>query len=209
MEAGKTILASLVVHEAQKLPHNPKVLFFYCKHENAERNNFVAIGRSFLAQLHHQDRDLTTYLYQKYCDSSEPVLNSLSLLEEFLLLAFEGCQSGYIIIDGLDECSRDQRKVITQWFRQLIEDLPTSEPDRLRCLFISQNDGSGRKDLAGLPSISIKAEHSLHDIELFNQIELHALRELLELPDEVAGDIIDLVNGENSGIIKSVSSAQE
>ena len=74
---------------------------------------------------------------------------------------------GYIIIDGLDECSRDDRKEIVQWFRSLVEDLPTSEPDRLRCLFVSQDDGFGRKDFSGIASIRIEAEDNRGDIESY------------------------------------------
>ncbi|KAI8630498.1 putative zinc finger protein [Xylariaceae sp. FL1651] len=179
--AGKTILASLVIEEARKLNPAPTVLFFYCKHDNSERDNFVALGRSLLAQFLKQDNGLLSTFYQKSCRGGEAVLTSPALVEELLVLAFGNCKSAYIILDGLDECPRDQRKYITQWFRKLVEDLPNSEPERLRCLFVSQDDGIARKDFAGLASITIRPEDSTHDIKEYSQIEANKLQESCSL----------------------------
>ncbi|KAI0098179.1 putative zinc finger protein [Nemania sp. FL0031] len=175
--AGKTILASVVVDEARRLKPTPRVLFFYCKHKDSERDNFAALGRSLLSQLLKQDDGLLPTFYQKSCRSGESVLTSEPLIEELLNLAFGNCKSAYIIIDGLDECPRDQRKYITQWFRRLVEDLPNDEPQRLRCVFISQDDGIARKDLAGLASIKIEAENNRRDIEEYSRIEAQKLKQ--------------------------------
>jgi len=174
------------VEEAQKLTSNPVVLFFYCKHGNAERDNFLAVARSLLAQLLKQDKDLLFYFYKKCCDSGEAVLNSPALIEELLNLAFKNCQSAYIILDGLDECSREERKIIAQWFRKLVEDLSSSHPDRLRCLFVSQDDGAARKDFAGLASIKIRPEDNKQDIDEFSRIEAGKVKDELGLTDDRA-----------------------
>ncbi|KAI0192374.1 hypothetical protein EV127DRAFT_426763 [Xylaria flabelliformis] len=192
--AGKTILASLVVEEARRLNPAPTVLFFYCKHENTERDNFVALGRSLLAQFLKQDNGLLPSFYQKSCRSGEAVLTSPALIEELLALAFGNCKSAYIILDGLDECPRDQRKHITQWFRKLIEDLPKNEPEKVRCLFVSQDDGVARKDFAGFASIKIKPEDNKHDIEEYSRKEAKTLKENCPLlTDENASTIANAV----------------
>jgi hypothetical protein len=108
--AGKTILASLVVDEVKKLPHSPTVLFFYCKHKNSEQDNFLALARSLLVQLLKQDKGLLPYFYEKCCDSGETILKSEALVEELMLFALKNCKSAYIIIDGIDECPREERK---------------------------------------------------------------------------------------------------
>ncbi|KAF2647502.1 hypothetical protein K491DRAFT_699595 [Lophiostoma macrostomum CBS 122681] len=165
--AGKTVLASLVIEKALELLPTPTVVYFYCRHKDPERDNFRAIARTILSQLLTQDRDLLAYFYRKCCESGEPVLESRSTIESLLKEAFENCKCAYIVIDGLDECSREDRKDIAQWFRALIEDLPTSEPDRLRCLFVSQDDGFARKDLSGLAKIKIEIEDNKTDIESY------------------------------------------
>jgi hypothetical protein len=93
------------------------------------------------------------YFYKKCYSSTETELTSPYLIEELLNFAFKKCKSAYIVLDGLDECAREERKKITQWFRKLVEDLPTSEPERLRCLFVSRDDGVARKDFSGIVSI--------------------------------------------------------
>lgn len=191
--AGKTILASLVVEEAQKLNPMPTVLFFYFKHGDSERDNILALSRSLLVQLLKQDRELLPIFYQKCCCSGEAVLTSTALTEELLELGFGNCKSAYIILDGLDECPREQRKVITRRFRKLVEDLPATAPERLRCLFLSQDDGFARKDFSDLASIQISVEATKHDIEEYCRIEAAKLKESLKMSDEQASKIASTV----------------
>ncbi|KAI0146814.1 hypothetical protein BJ166DRAFT_470922 [Pestalotiopsis sp. NC0098] len=198
--AGKTMLASLVVQKARELRPAPTVLYFYCKHDDPERDNFVALGRSLLSQFLDHDDELLPTFYQKACRSGETVLESSSLVQELLTLAFGNCRSAYIIIDGLDECPRDQRKVITQWFRNMIENLPINEPERLRCLFVSQDDGIARKDFAGLVTIKIRTEDSQQDVEKYCRVEadkLLANHPLLtkDKVDGIARSVADSVKG--------------
>ncbi|KAF2807330.1 putative zinc finger protein [Mytilinidion resinicola] len=197
--AGKSVLASLVVEETQKLASKPVTLFFYCKHNKPSQDNFIALARTLLAQLLQQDKGLLLYLYQKCCDSVEPVLTSPSLVEELLVHAFANCKAAYIIVDGLDECSRAERKIIAQWFRKLVEDLPSSEPDRLRCLFVSQDDSAARKDFSGLASIKITTDDNKGDIEEYCRVEANNLKDLFKLSDErertIASNVASSVKG--------------
>ena len=183
----------------------PRVLFFYCKHNNPERDNFAALGRSLLSQFLKQDDGLLPTFYQKSCRSGESVLTSQALIEELLSLAFGNCKSAYIIIDGLDECPRDERKYITRWFRRLIENLPNTEPERLRCLFISQDDSKARKDFAGLSSIKIEAKDNRSDIETYSLVEAQKLRQSCtsltqEKADAICSAVVDSAGGKTCTI---------
>jgi hypothetical protein len=175
-----------VVEEAQKLTPSVTVLFFYCKHDQPEKNTLHALARNFLLQLLKQDEDLLTYLYRKCCDSGETLLTSRPLIEELLAFAFKSCERAYIIIDGLHECERDERKAITQWFRKLVETLPATEADRLRCLFISQDDGVARKDLVDLVSIKTGAEENKQDILAYSRAEANKLAGIFKLSGQEA-----------------------
>lgn len=181
------------MEEARKLNPAPTVLFFYFKSDNSERDSFIALGRSLLAQFIKQDNGLLPTIWQKSCLSSEAVLSSSTLLEELLKLAFKNCKNAYIILDGLDECPREQRKLITQYFRRLIERLPNTEADRLRCLFISQDDGIARKDFDGIADIKITPEDNQHDIENFSQVEGGKLKEIFPLTDEKVSEMVSKV----------------
>ncbi|KAI9687323.1 MAG: hypothetical protein M1822_002366 [Bathelium mastoideum] len=197
--SGKTVLASLVVEEAHKLPSAPTVLYFYCKYGNSERDNFIALARSLLSQFIQQDEDLLLYLYEQCCDSGEAELKSPSRVEELLQFVFQRCESAYIVLDGLDECGREERKSIAQWFRKLVEDLPISESERLRCLFVSRDDGAARKDFSGLSYIKISLEDSKPDIFDYCRIRAWQFNADFNLSEdrklEIAEDVANKANG--------------
>ncbi|KAF5577104.1 zinc finger domain-containing protein [Fusarium pseudoanthophilum] len=187
--AGKTILTSLIVEEVQKLTPTPRVLFFYCKQSLPGQNTFLSLARSFILQLLNQDRSLLLYLYRKHCDSNEAVLSSEPLVKEILQFLLSSCRSGYIIIDGLDECEREERKLITQWFRNLVESLPENAPDRLRCLFVSQDDRIGIKDLQGLAKINIEPQDNKQDVLVYSRAQAEELTRKFDFSEEESSRI--------------------
>jgi len=104
--------------------------------------------------------------------------------------AFQNCNNGYVILDGLDECSsRHERKHIAQWFRDLVEKLPITAPERLRCLFVSQDDGIARKDFSGIASIKVTANENGKDIVNYCTIRAEQLKLEKGLTDEKASSI--------------------
>lgn len=91
--------------------------------------------------------------------SGDAVLSSSSVAREMIRTTLHGTERTYIVIDGLDECERNSRKEISNWFRELVESLPPAEMDSIRCLFVSQDDGIARKDLGRLPTLKITTEN--------------------------------------------------
>ncbi|KAK3316036.1 hypothetical protein B0H66DRAFT_560170, partial [Apodospora peruviana] len=183
--AGKTILASLVVEEARKLPSSPTVLYFYCKHGDNERDNFISISRSLLSQLLSEHRDtMLSYYQDKYSKSNEAVLSTYSTIEELLSMAIRNCQSAYIILDGIDECPRKEREIITTWFRELVEGMPPANQDSIRCLFVSQDDGVARKDFADLRALKIRTEDSRQDVDRFSAKGALNIQKRFKVTDE-------------------------
>ncbi|KAK4207839.1 putative zinc finger protein [Rhypophila decipiens] len=167
--AGKTVLASVVIEAAENLDHAPTVVYFYCKSNDAERNSFASIGRSILSQLLAQDKTMMLQAHDEFLNSSEPILTSHEGIQELLHLSIRSCESVYIILDGIDECPRDQRKTIASWFRKVVEDLPPENGERVRCLFISQDDGIARRDFIGITAIKISPGDNADDISEFSR----------------------------------------
>lgn len=165
---GKTVLASLVVEEAQKMS-DITVVFFYCRYEDPQRNNFLAVAKGVLSQLLAQSNseELLLFMYDKATRSGETTLLSTKLVKEMLEIALGKCGTAYIIIDGLDECSREDRKDIAVFFRRSVKSLPKSEAGRIRCLFVSQDDGAARKDMKNISKFKLTAEENKGDIRKF------------------------------------------
>ncbi|KAH8586238.1 hypothetical protein B0O99DRAFT_644911 [Bisporella sp. PMI_857] len=147
--AGKTILASVIIDEAQRV-QSSMVAFFYCKHDGESRNSFLAVARSILAQILSQNPRLLPYFDEKACISGDTVLSSAEIANEMLQTTLNSCGRTYLIIDGLDECAPKERKNIISCFSAITE---------IRCLFISQDDGFTGKTLRDLPTIRITTEN--------------------------------------------------
>jgi hypothetical protein len=199
LATGKTVLASLVVQEARKLESNPTVLYFYFKQDDSDRHNFLSMARTFLIQILEQNQHALDYFYSRCCNSGGALLTSRTIIEELLKLALGNCESAYIVLDGLDECSsRKERGEIVGWFREMIENLSPDVRDRLRCLFISQND-SARKDYRDLASITIDADNNEEDIEEFSKVQSKKLVAKLRISEKDADEIATSVAASAEG----------
>ncbi|KAK0669911.1 hypothetical protein QBC41DRAFT_318787 [Cercophora samala] len=198
--AGKTILASLVVDQAQQLSPLPVVLYFFCKQGDDERDNFNSIARSLLSQLLPYNRDiLLPFYYDKYQGSTEAVLETRSIIEDLLKVSIQNFPQVYIILDGIDECPRKERDIISSWFRELVENLPQSNPTQVRCLFVSQEDGISRKNFAGVSVIKIRSQDNQRDIEQYSAKWANDIQKKFELSDNkresIAKRIVDAAGG--------------
>jgi hypothetical protein len=176
------------------------VVFFYCKHGDARFNTFVALARRMLTQLLGQCPDLLPYYHDKVLASNEAVLTSLPLAKEILETALKSASKTYVIIDGLDECHRDERKSISSWFRQVVEDLPLTDVDQIRCLFISQDDGYARKDFSVLPSLKITSADTVPDIEAYTSKRASEVQQKFALSDSRRSEIIRKVTDGSQGM---------
>ncbi|KAI1440274.1 hypothetical protein F5Y02DRAFT_423141 [Annulohypoxylon stygium] len=167
--AGKTILSSVIVQEARNVPHT-STIFFYCKYGDPSRNTFISVARSLLRQLLVQNCHLLEALYETASLSGEHELTTNIVAKKLLKTALDTCGDTYIIIDGLDECDRANRKEIATWFQSVIEELSLNNPGIVRCLFVSQDDGIARKDLGTIPSIKITPSQTMNDLAVFADV---------------------------------------
>jgi hypothetical protein len=193
------VLASLVVEEIRKLKRKPTVLFFYCKHDNPEFSTFPAIARGLLAQLLEQERHLLPYFDQECCTSKEPILQTPEKIQKLLDIALTHCKSAYIVLDGLDECKRQDRKEISMWFRERVENPPHNEPRKLRCLFTSRDDGHGRKDFEDIETVTVDSSDIAKDLETFCQRQADLLKIKFQLTSDKADDIASAVSQRAAG----------
>ncbi|KAK8084664.1 hypothetical protein PG997_005935 [Apiospora hydei] len=161
--AGKSVLASIVADHIRAIP-DVSVGLFYCVHSDPQSNTFISVAKSLLAQLLTQDATLLRLVYEVMrTENGEAVLTSNADAEKLLDLALRSRKT-YLILDGIDECARDERKKICSWFNKTVNSLERTKADEIRCIFVSQDDGIARKDLAALPTISITTKNTERDI---------------------------------------------
>ncbi|KAI9654109.1 MAG: hypothetical protein M1821_006820 [Bathelium mastoideum] len=156
--AGKTILTSVVVDAVRGIP-NATFTFFYCKHSDPARNSFISVARSILAQMLDQNPHLLSYFHEMASTTGSAVLSSVVIAKRMLEMSFNSCGKIYVIIDGLDECERGERKMISNWLQGIMQELPAEQMNSLRCLISSQDDGTARKDLKDFSTIKMTTEN--------------------------------------------------
>jgi hypothetical protein len=134
------------------------VLFFYCKNDD-RRNCLAAVLKGLLAQIVEINNEIFPYVYDECSKCSELALESLEFLKKLVECALEGTNPIWIVLDGLDECDRREKKKILSWFTTLVKS--ENLPGRIRVLVASQDEGDIRKQLIKRPCISLN-ESSQH-----------------------------------------------
>ncbi len=114
-----------------------------------------------MAQILAQHGDLLPYFHGKASTSSDAILTSTATAKEMMQTALGSYEKTYVIIDGLDECGRDDRSDIARWFQAVTEEaLGTTDLKSIRCLFVSQDDGIARDDFRSIRAIKITNENA-------------------------------------------------
>jgi hypothetical protein len=106
-----------------------------------------------LAQIIYINIEILPYVYDECSKSSELTLDSVDFLKNLVESALDGPDTIWIVLDGLDECERKEKKKILMWITSLVKS--EQQPGRIRVLIISQDEGDIRKQLAKRPFISL------------------------------------------------------
>jgi hypothetical protein len=197
--SGKTVLASLAIEEAKKIS-GATVAFAYCKHYDESKKGFLHVAKAILSQLILQHDELVPHFYQELSKSGQVILSTDAMAKSLLEVAIKSRKAVYIIVDGLDEYSREDRKEICSWYQLTVEAVPSRDLGSLRCLFISQDDGHARKDLAKLAQIKIAPKNTAIDIRAFCascRTRIEGKFGILARKDH---DIIDVITARSKGL---------
>jgi hypothetical protein len=176
-----------------------RVLFFYCRHEDKDRNSFVALARAMIGQSVIQNDSLLPYVYEEAATSGEKPLQTLKRSQEILEKSLKSFDNVYIIVDGLDECQPREKKTIASWFHALVYSVSEDDGMKMRCLFLSQIDKETSRLFNGLPSLLIRTADLVRDIKTFCKIEGQKIKNKFALPDSETEEIIEKVSHDAKG----------
>jgi hypothetical protein len=170
----------MVVKEAKQL-QDVNVAYFYCRYQDSDRSTFIGVARGILSQLLFEDDALLSYLYEKVSTSGQVTLSMESTAKDLLQTSLKNFQKLYVVINGVDECERDERREIVSFFEKTWESLPQSDQDSLRCMFISQDDNIARKDFASMSSFKVTENDTKQDIVAYVKARCMEVRSNLDL----------------------------
>ncbi|KAK7418920.1 hypothetical protein QQX98_003623 [Neonectria punicea] len=146
--AGKTILASLIIHHLAEKKKDFKTSYFYCREndENLGEQRFLAIMKSLLRQMVGHNRDLLPTLHEKRLRGQE-ILNDESTAETLLSLFCDTEMNQFIVIDGLDELGKVHRERLVKFVNSVVAKSSEGFPGKVRVLFLSTDLAIMRKSL--------------------------------------------------------------
>ncbi|KAF4628757.1 hypothetical protein G7Y89_g9399 [Cudoniella acicularis] len=168
--AGKTILASRIVEERLNID-STSTIFFYCKYQDQQKKTFLSIARSSLSQFLNKnfvasdDDFILNYLHEQCINSGQKFLTSMETSKELLRTCFGTVVQTYMIIDGLDECDKSERKIILPFFASLVEQ--DDRPGNTRVLIVSQDEEDIRRHLRSATVLRLNESHNKADIEAY------------------------------------------
>ena len=182
---------------AEVKSHKP-LIFFYCKHEDRSRSSLAALLKGFLAQLIHINPEILSHIYEECSRSSELTLETLDFPKRLVECSLEGTRPVWIIVDGLDECEKKEKKNILTWIMATVN--ADNHTGRIRLLVISQDEGYIRKFLAKRPVISLSGVPQHEEaIRAYASRKSARLREKFELSPPTERHITAMVTARSKG----------
>ncbi|KAH7381988.1 hypothetical protein BKA64DRAFT_584001 [Cadophora sp. MPI-SDFR-AT-0126] len=197
--AGKTILASIIIDASIKNGAD-STAYFYCKENDAEKNTCISVYRGILSQLLNNHRELVPYYWDKMVSTGETVLTTTHLAEGLLKTILEKAESSRIIVDGLDECNADQRKLLLAFFTNIVGIRDEKEPGKLRVVFMSQDYNDIQKALQAATNFQLSEEENKADIETYVHEQTSMIQQKFDLETATARDIEETTCGRARGM---------
>lgn len=189
---GKTILASRIIDHLIEEKTESTTSFFYCREDDLnESSKCMSLYKSLLRQLVEHNRDDLLPLYYDKKLKGQEILNNEAIARSLLELCFERDTTHFIVIDGLDEFSAQDRSSAIQFISSIVDKSDKKSPTlgKIRVLFFSQDLKEMRK-LVASPQLSapdvleIQPSHVESDIRILVTKQTELLTEKFMLTTE-------------------------
>lgn len=156
--------------------------------------------RGLLAQLIILAPDVLPYVYGEASASIERVLGSPETLMMLFDFVLGRLQKLWLVLDGLDECEKKERKKVLSWVSKITSD---QSPTRVQVFITSQDKSDLRhanSPLSGSPSISLHEAGHQDDIRAYVSRKAAKRRQQFDLPTEIEQDIVYKVTRNANGM---------
>lgn len=167
----------------RKYPDNDDTIlsYFFCSHQDENRNTGVAVLRTLLYQILTKRPRLAKHALS-YFESTEGTQDTIASLET-LWVIFRGLINDpelgtmFCLIDGLDECDEVSRKFLLERLAEFLIQSPVTPPAGFRLAIASRNVSG----LQGSTRVSLdlgKNEETVSDVKHFISTRVKELSRL-------------------------------
>jgi hypothetical protein len=156
-----------------------------------------------------QERTLVPYFWMKAKSSGQGTLVAHQLTQSLIKLSCERILKQFIIVDGLDECPKEERHILLSFLAEIIDKTEDDEPGKLRVLIVSQAEAdiaeTLSKDCRARPNLSvqqfaIQQRHNKDEIEIFVKMWTDRIAEKFNLSVEETEFIQRMMSERTAGM---------
>ncbi|KAF3935527.1 hypothetical protein ABW19_dt0201550 [Dactylella cylindrospora] len=195
---GKTILSSSIIHDL--LSEDNQVIYFYFDFRDAEKQSFKNMVSSLVFQLSCLQEVISSELDSLFASCShgmqKPTCENLC---RTLSQMIERARNVYIILDALDECSKEERKHLLLWAESI------TKHAKFHLLVASRDEYDIRRGVETFAtvnqSVSIQAGRNTQDIHTYirwaleHDISFERWRDHQDMWDEIETELSTKANG--------------
>lgn len=205
LRLGKSVICSKIIEHIQDNT-DMLVIYYFCSHRQLSSGLSNEILRNLATQLLAAKKELAPYILETFANNGlRPTKKSLGIILEKLITSVD--KAVRIVVDGLDECSRDD-------YEEVIEDLLSIRgPSAGACktLIASQKLASISKLLLLKPTVRLDdyAENVNFTISSYVNSQLHNLHDDFssELIEDLGHQIMTKAHGQS--VSKSLQSSTD
>lgn len=161
-----------------------KTTYFYCREGHSDTTTCIGILKGLISQMVIHCDDLVPFCHDKLNTTPDLTLTTQSQAKQLLELSCKTIPKQFIIIDGLDECEKSQRKNLLEILTAIVKACDEmSNCGKPRILFISRKLGDIERYLAEASWMEIRNANR-KDIEAFVCHKMEILKGKFDLGQE-------------------------
>lgn len=176
------MIFSSVIDEINATLPDAQVVYFYCKNNDPLRSHFTDIARSLISQILQLNPNCLDFIYESMLAGSERRAKDASKFFQILDQILTNHDSLYIGIDGLDECSEEERKLLSN----LIAAGSRANDDQgnVRIIVTSRRENDLERSLKSAAKFNIKPQNLENDITAYITFKMTQLSQRFKFTQE-------------------------
>jgi hypothetical protein len=176
------VIFSSVIDEISATLPDAQVVYFYCKNNDPLRSHFADIAKSLISQILQLNPNCLDFIYESMLASSERRAKDDSKLLQILDQILKNHDSLYIGIDGLDECSEEERKLISNLIT--VASRADDAQGNVRIIVTSRQEKDLETSLKSAVKFNIKPQNLENDITAYVTFKMAQLSQRFEFAQQ-------------------------
>lgn len=116
------------------------------------------------------------FYYDSAVVSGEVSMATVKSAKNLLANLLQALPKTYLVIDGLDECEADQRKMTLDFLNEQVDACDQSDPGNIRLLVMSRNESDIKKGLAMSTAIRMVDDDTADDLKVYIEHRVKGLQ---------------------------------